>query len=127
MKVIDLLNIIANGDDVPEYVRYFNKLDGQYLVMLPCKDNIIYRLNEGAIDLNDEIIKEDKKDNFTGIKYYSNGEVFMSVDTSEKLQPENVETNIEKLNKNHFHKKQRQLANKINELIDEVNKLKEEK
>ena len=29
---------------------------------------------------------------------------------------------IEKLNKHHFHKRQRQLVNKINEIIDYINK-----
>ena len=29
---------------------------------------------------------------------------------------------IEKINKNHFHNRQRQLANKINEIIDILNK-----
>ena len=55
MKIIDLLNKIANGEEVPEYIRYYNKIDDMQLVMLFCKENIIYKLNENAIGLNDEV------------------------------------------------------------------------
>ena len=54
MKVIDLLNKIANGEKVP-YIRYFNRLDREKLVMLTCEENLIYRLNEGSLNLNDEV------------------------------------------------------------------------
>ena len=55
MKIIDLLNKIANGEEVPEYIAYYNKKESMSMIMLPCKGNIIYRLNEDAIDLNDEV------------------------------------------------------------------------
>ncbi len=62
MKIIDLLNKIANGEEVPEYISYYNKKESMSMIMLPCKDNIIYRLNEDAIDLGDEVkIIEGKK------------------------------------------------------------------
>ena len=109
MKVIDLLNKIANGEEVPKKIKYKNKIyewkeyDAHYGKTMTKKgwvkehgyvaeENMTYfYLKHCYQDLNDEveIIEEDKK--------------------------------IEKLNKMHFHKKQRQLANKINEIIDYIN------
>ena len=55
MKVIELLNRIINDEEIPEYIRYYNKNEHMQLVMMVCKENIIYRLNENAIGLNDEV------------------------------------------------------------------------
>lgn len=94
IKIIDLLNKIANGEETPKYIRYFNKVQREWLVMLVCKENIITRLNENAIFLNDEveIIEEEKE-----------------------IEKVSVKTN------NHNVRK---VANKINELIDAVNEIK---
>ena len=40
MKVIDLLNKIANGEEVPEYVQYYNMLQDKLDTMMVCKENI---------------------------------------------------------------------------------------
>ena len=63
MKVIDLLNRIANGEDVPKYVKYINFVKNKEDIMMVCKENIIYKLDQLEIHLNDkvEIIEEDKK------------------------------------------------------------------
>ncbi len=122
IRVIDLLNKIANDEKIPEYIRYFNIKDKHDLVMLVCKENLIYRLNENAIDLNDEveIIESEtssKDDNFTGWKVYQDGVVVFSMDTSEEPKK------IEKLSMSRFANKQKKLARKINEVIDKINEM----
>ena len=63
MKIIDLLNKIANGEELPEYVKYFNRNDEEYNIMMVTYENIIYKLNYEYIKLNDEveILEEEKK------------------------------------------------------------------
>ena len=98
MKIIDLLNKIANEHKVPEKIKfndyeylYHDKEHGYcrngYDCTYICLDSEYYLFDI----LNDtvEILEEEKKI-------------------------------PEKLNKQHFHKKQRQLANKINEIIDYI-------
>lgn len=131
MKIIDLLNKIANGEEVPKEIEHNGDL---YLWE---KNNKTYYSEPNGADLmayidipselNDEveIIEEEKEDNFSGIRYFANGNCYMSIASEPpKIQDITIEKEIEKLNKKHFHKRQRQLANKINELIDEINKLK---
>lgn len=61
MKVIDSLVKIANGEEVPEYIEYYNRNSDKKDIMLVCKENIIYKLDQLEILLNDEIeIIEDK-------------------------------------------------------------------
>lgn len=90
MKVIDLLNKIANGERFENCKMKFKEIKPETV-----SEYVIYdRLYEEDLTLNDEVeIIEEEQD-------------------------------IEELNKKHFHKKQRQLANKINEIIKEINKLK---
>ena len=61
IKVIELLNKIAKGEEVSECVRYFHRMSRQYETMLVCQENIIDKLDRGIIDLNDglEIIEEE--------------------------------------------------------------------
>ena len=103
MKVIDLLNKIANGEEVPKKFKIkgscFKDLYFEYDEKYECYDLIGENFKNGCYvfdygELNDEVeIIEDKEEK------------------EEKKIPE-------KLDKQHFHKKQRQLANKINEIID---------
>lgn len=62
IKVIELLNKIANEEKVPEYVAYFNREDEINDKMMVCEENIVFKLNGGVILLNDEveIIEEEK-------------------------------------------------------------------
>lgn len=99
LTIIQLLNKIANGKEVPKKIRiehwcynfewiehdenYYDK--HQDIDLMSCLSMSTEELNYEV-----EIIEEDKK--------------------------------IEKINKNHFHNRQRQLANKINEIIDILNK-----
>lgn len=55
MRVIDLLVKIANGEEVPEYIGYRDISTHTYETMLVCKENIIYKLDQCVIDLNDEV------------------------------------------------------------------------
>ena len=119
MKVIDLLNKIANGEEVPKKIRYRNKsyiysneCRGYYLGTNPEKIEtfaefrLVKRFSNGSM-LNDEveIIEEDKKiekidmfDYFTGYDFDNT-----SIDLRKRL-----EFNFQTLN------------NKINEIIDYI-------
>jgi len=55
MKVIDLLNKIANNEEVPQYVKYRNWNNNSFEKMLVCEENIFYKLDQLEIYLNDEI------------------------------------------------------------------------
>lgn len=63
ITIVDIISMLAKGEETPKYIRYFNKVQSEWLVMLVGKENIIARLNENAIFLNDEveIIEEEKK------------------------------------------------------------------
>ena len=63
MKIIDLLNKIANGEEVPKYVQYYNMLKGKTDIMMVCKENIFYKLDRLEIQLNSRIepFEEEKK------------------------------------------------------------------
>ena len=99
ITIVDIISMLAKEEETPKYIRYFNKVQREWLVMLVCKENIIARLNENAIFLNDEvdIIEEEKE--------------------IEKLYP--TETGMTTRAPGSF-----ELMNKINELIDVVNRLK---
>ena len=112
MKVIDLLNKIANGEEVPKVIKIHNN-------KYEWKDKLnIYACGSGQLcfdyfiennKLNDEveIIEEDKKIEKITIR----AELVGNIDN--KL--ENLDINI------------MGVENKINEIIDEINKLKEGK
>lgn len=100
MKVIDLYNKIANGEEVPEKIKvddkyyYYDETDYAefYRYRTILEDDVL----TDYVNLNDEveIIEEDKK--------------------------------IEKIDYNR-NTNFRNIADKINEIIDEVNKMKEGK
>ena len=88
IKVIDLLNKIANGEEVPKKIKYENDI---YILT----DNYCYYCDETNLILSDrlyaeqsrlndevEILEEEKKDNFTGWKMYQNGKEVCSIDYS---------------------------------------------
>lgn len=101
MRVIDLLNKIANGEEVPKKIKIFDT------IFKYSKSNNFYfdksafslsRYLDVNLSLNDEveIIEEDKK--------------------------------IEKIkNKTNYTRNQKQIINKINEIIDIVIKLKDDR
>lgn len=55
MKIIDLLNKIANGEEIPKYVEYYDKLHQKKDTMMCYYNNIIYKLDNNIIDLLDEV------------------------------------------------------------------------
>ena len=104
ITIVDIINMLAKGEETPKYIRYFNKVQREWLVMLVGKENIIARLNENAIFLNDEVeIIEEEKDIKPIIVWYefdgkNNEEIIYHMCT--------------------------ELKDKINELIDAVNEIK---
>ena len=117
IKVIDLLNKIANGEEVPKKIKYDGYIWNFY-------DNKVYQSywNEENINLEDyfdgyiikyladevEIIEEDKKIE----KIKSNGIEFYSDYINVWIKKEETVAYCE------------YLMNKVNELIDAVNELK---
>ena len=103
MKVIDLLNKIANGEEVPKKIRYDsntyyyiedNREGVCYINTALDKENIWSYFLYNIDTLNDEveIIEEDKKIEKLKLNYYQHSDVAY------------------------------QFGNKINEIIDKVNK-----
>ena len=119
MKVIDLLNKIANGEN-PKKIKYYDDVyefdcyEGEWGYVNKEYSRYKWFANEIDCDLQEqlndevEIIEEDKK-----IDYLTNDEITLYADE------EPVETIVNFDNK--------ELVNKINEIIDEVNKLKDDR
>ena len=90
MKVIDLLNKIATGEEVPKKIKYdnkyytYNKEQDDYEIFTICHyDYLLDGINTFS-SLNDEveIIEEPKDNNFTGLKMYQNGQEVCSINYS---------------------------------------------
>ena len=129
MKVIDLLNKIANGEEVPKKIRITDVDDRitRHYIFFYDEDEQEYKDDElfplGARLILDrvlnkkvevlDLLEEQKK--IEKLSYYSLKKIQKS-----KNKDEWYENRLELLEKriNDYH-------NKINELIDEVNKLKE--
>ena len=149
IKIIDLLNKIANGEEVPKKIKYDNKIwewdnwskDWADYVYSGC-DGLLN--DEGTYDLfailNDEveIIEEDKEENeIPNINLDNMKDIGTKVGKAyrelfEGLNkgwntPLEEDKEIEKItNDFHFTGCEEELANKINEIIDKVNKLEKE-
>ena len=52
MKIIDLLNKIAKGEEVPKYIKYRDISKHKYNTMMVCKENIVYQLDQCVIDIH---------------------------------------------------------------------------
>ena len=63
MKIIDLLNKIANGEEIPNYVKYYNMLQDKLDTMTVCEENIYYKLDNLEIQINSRVepIEEKKQ------------------------------------------------------------------
>ena len=57
MKIIELLQDFADEKEIvmPKYIRYWDRIGHKDEVMLVCKANIINKLDDCKIDLNDEV------------------------------------------------------------------------
>ena len=115
MKVIDLLNHIANNgvDGEIRHIKYYNRNDDENDICMLCYENLIYKLNNGSLDLNDEveIIKENKK--------------IEKIDLSEWAEI-TYQENWEMLTKD-FNRNCNLFVNKINEIIKAINEMREDK
>ena len=133
MKVIDLLNKIANGEEVPKNIKFYDKCyiwydngytgnKGYCLEPLKSDSNSFLEINT-LYDLNKEveIIKKDKKieenKEIEGLWMDSSG--LRSGEMSNGYEEENLK-DIVRHNFNVIH-------NKINEIIDKINEMREDK
>ena len=118
IKVIDLLNKIANGEEVPKKIKYcgitFEHINYYYRSESGNSDlsSYIYS-NKDELNEEVEIIEEDKE--IEKLSYQQVG--YQNCDGSERKIKEVV---ID------FNKQVRQLGNKLNEVIESVNELKKE-
>ena len=117
MKVIDLLNKIANGEEVPELIKYEDKR--YFWTGLNYYSDIYDEYLDSHICIEDleqyiEIIEEDKKiEELLVLKDLENHSILNNKEKA-KLFDDIYYTNLCVIQK------------KINELIDEVNKLKDD-
>ena len=117
MKIIDLLNKIANGEEVPKKIYCFNRefyLKGN--TYFGDTFTLMHYIREE--NLNDEvkILEEEKKDNFTGLKVYKDGIVISSMDWTEEEKKIPEKINISNFPRNNNSLKK--TAIKVNEIID---------
>lgn len=72
IKIIELLQDFADEKEIimPKYIRYWDRIGHKDEVMLVCKANIINKLDECKIDLNDEVeILEDNTEEIEELSY----------------------------------------------------------
>ena len=57
IKIIELLQDFADEKEIimPKYIRYWDRIGHKDEIMLVCKANIIDKLDDCKIDLNDEV------------------------------------------------------------------------
>ena len=118
MKVIDLLNKIANGEEVPKEIRLGDKIDifyyQDYVKSYKTYDNEYlmcdYLCNTDRLNEEVEIIEEDKKIR----KIYT----FPGLDDVDYAYEDGNRPNNVKIN----NKMEEFLIDKINEIIDYINK-----
>ncbi len=115
--IYELLGLSKNSEN-ETYVKYHNRLTEQDEVMWSCKENIIYKLYNNIIYLDDEveILDEPKEDKIEKVDTY----VLCDSDFHTRYKDGYSLKATEIIDKAF-----EEYSYKINELIDEVNKLKE--
>ena len=116
MKIIDLLNKIANGEEVPKFWwnGCIHQIEKDYTGKISINDTYCKRYKKIELeDLNEEIkfIEEDKK----------------IEKIQEKFSLDFIYCNLNDTAQEEINKTINSIYDKINEIIDEVNKLKENK
>ena len=114
MKVIDLLNKIANGEEIPQLIKWngdiYDKLGCEYY-MLNDRNITLFGdiLDNNGKYLNDEveIIEEDKK--IEKIEYIVDEDGILFIDGFDDGREQKL-----------------QIAKKINEIIDKLNEMEKE-
>lgn len=102
MKVIDLLNKIANGEARPDYIEFINDFTKETENMFVCSENIFYYLDNGDLKLNTVVSALEEKEEYKEIE---------KLDVKNKYYADYTKT----------------LCEKIDEIIDVVNELKKGK
>ena len=121
IRVIDLLNKIANGEEIPKKIKWENII---YAYSEYDKDYLEYPFSDeeyrGLFDMRDSILTQFLKDEVEIIeepkkieKIKSNGDEFYCDYIDTWISKDKTDSYCE------------YLMNKINELIDEINNLKE--
>ena len=107
ITIYELLGKVKDDNKTDIYVKYFNRISQKEETMWACKDNIIYKLDQIIVKLNDEveILDEPKK-------------IEKLNDKLGRFGDGNTQKIINELN---------YTRTIINELIDEINNLKESK
>jgi len=114
MKVIDLLNKIANGEEVPNKIRYktfeLERTQSEEVKRLYVDEQGIFFPEYYSFDLNDEVevIEEDKK-----IEKIELDPLELCKNTNDNIINVHYETLI--------------VMNKVNELIDTINEMRDNK
>jgi len=137
MKIIDLLNKIANGEDVPKRIKYINSIweyDEETKDYIHDDLWLIYSMNSiGLTEREVEIIEEETKPiTKEGIEAlgYACGEIQKCFtngwNKSLENKPFKEDKKIEKLKENESIENDtgtclRNITNKINEIIDYIN------
>ena len=103
MKVIDLLNKIANGEEVPKKIKYYKNI-----YEYNQNDKRYYNVEPKKLDLS-------SKFGDYNFNYLNDGVEIIEEKEIEKLEYKSTNSHIEDT---------KEIINKINELIDEINKLK---
>ena len=55
MKIIEILVKLANGEEAPDYISYYDLIEQKIMTMMASKSNIIHKLDIGALFLNSEV------------------------------------------------------------------------
>jgi len=74
IKIIELLQDFADEKEIimPKYIRYWDRIGHKDEVMLVCKANIIKKLDDCRINLNDEVeILEDNTEEIEELPDYN--------------------------------------------------------
>ena len=108
IKIIKLLQDFADEKEIimPKYIRYWDRIGHKDEVMLVCKANIINKLDDCKIDLDDEVeILEDNTEEIEELKY-TLSECYYTEKDREYFRNTN---------------------NKINELVKAINSIRKDK
>lgn len=108
IKMIDLLNKISNGEEVPKHIKYLNLIweyDDEIKDYINDDTYLIYSLNAFGLNNEIEIVEEPKKIEKLNLPSF---EEFKTMNVAEQYVATAKEYDV------------------LNELIDEINKLKED-
>lgn len=115
MKIIDLLNMIANDEEVPKYVSYYNMKKENPDTMYVCKENIIYKLDNLEVQLNSRVVEITDLEFNDGLELIPEDELQQMEGLDKKKHNIALDWNF------------RVLKDKINELVKEINEIRKNK